>query len=203
MEPESREPLDRERARKRRAEQIQRRRVVLAVFVLALIVLIVVLLIAFAGGSEEGQATSSTESEESTSTTLAAATYSAFLTGADSVPAVKTEATAAVTLTYDPETKALTYTLEINGLTSPSSAAIYEGAAGTNGTAVVTLFAGPTEEGKFSGVLAEGSIEDTDLTGPLAGKTIGDLIALIKEGSAYASVGNKSHPVDAIRGLLR
>jgi hypothetical protein len=175
---------------------------VVAVFSLVLIILVVILVIACPGGSDE-TGTTSTESSETTSTSLIAATYTAVLTGDDSVPPVATESTGKLTLTYDPEVPALNFVLEIDGLTDTTVAAIYEGAAGTNGTAVYTLFAGPTKEGKLVGTLAEGIIEDADLTGTLAGQTLGDLIALIKEGNAYASVGNKSHPVDAIRGQIR
>ena len=57
--------------------------------------------------------------------------------------------------------------------------------AGKNGGPVAGLFAGPKKEGKFSGELAKGTITDKDLIGPLAGKTIGDLVKLIKDGGAY------------------
>ena len=202
MEPDSRDPSAIEPARRRRAQQIYRRRLVVGVFLLALIILIIVLVIACPGGSDQ-TGTTSTESSETTSTSLIAATYTAVLTGDDSVPPVRTESTGTLTLTYDPEVPSLTFVLEVDGLTDPSVSAIYEGAPGTSGTAVLTLFPGPTEIGVKRGVLAEGTIEDADLTGTLAGQTVGDLIALIKEGNAYASVGNKSHPVDAIRGQIR
>lgn len=202
MEPDSRDPSAIDPARQRRAQQIYRRRLVVGVFLLALIILIIVLVIACPGGSDE-TGTTTTETSETTSTSLIAATYTAFLTGDESVPPVKTESTGTLTLTYDPEVPALTFKLEIDGLTDTTVAAVYEGATGSSGIAVYTLFAGPTEEGQFRGVLAEGAIEDADLTGTLAGKTVGDLIALIKDGNAYASVGNKSHPVDAIRGQIR
>ncbi len=202
MEPESRDPSAIDRAHQRRAQQIYRRRLVLGAFVLGLIILVVVLVVVFSGGSEE-PGTTSTESSETTSTSLIAATYMALLTGDESVPPVNTESTGTLTLTYDPEVPALTFVLEVDGLLDTTSAAIYEGSAGTNGTAVYTLFAGPTVEGEKHGELASGTIEDADLTGTLAGLAVGDLIALVKEGKAYVSVGNKSHPVDAIRGQIR
>jgi len=205
MEPENRrDPAARDRTRQRRAQQVQRRRLALGVFVLALIVLIAALVIGLSGGSDDGVASSTTtEAGETTSTTLVAATYTADLTGAESVPALPTKATGSFTLTYDPEAEALTFVLDISGLTSPSVAAVYEGAPGTSGTAVLNLFPGPAKEGLFSGVLAEGTIEEAELTGSLVGGTIGDLIALIKAGDAYVSVGNVSHPVDAIRGQIK
>lgn len=202
MEYDPRSPSDNERARERRAQQVYRRRVVLGIFLLALIILIIILVIACPGGTEE-TGTSSTETSETTSTSLIAATYTAVLTGDDSVPPVQTDSTGKLTLTYDPDLPELSFLLEIDGLTDTTVAAIYEGSPGASGTAVYTLYGGPTVEGQKFGELASGVIEEADLTGPLAGGTIGDLIALIKEGDAYASVGNKSHPVDAIRGPIR
>ena len=88
-------------------------------------------------------------------------------------------------------------------MTDTSVATIYEGTPGTSGTAVLTLFDGPTVTGVLRGELAAGSVEATSLTGTLTGATIGDLIALIEEGNAYVSVGNSSHPIEAIRGQIR
>ena len=193
------DPMAREQARRRRAQQVQRRRVVLGALVV-LVVLIVVLAIGLSGG---GGAAVSTTSTQSTETSLVAATYTAELTGAESVPSVKTASTGTLTLTYDPDAATLAFVLEIDGLTNASVATIYEGAAGTSGTAVLTLFDGPTESGVFRGELASGSVEAMSLTGTLTGATIGDLIALIEEGNAYVSVGNTSHPIDAIRGQIR
>ena len=202
MEFDPRGPSPDERARERRAQQVYRRRMVLGIFLLALIILIIILVIACPGDTDE-TGTTSTDTSQSTSTSLIAATYTAVLTGDDSVPSVKTDSTGKLTLTYDPEIPELTFLLEIDGLTDTTSAAIYEGAAGTNGTVVYTLYGGPTVEGQKFGELASGTIEDIDLTGTLAGMTTADLIALIKDGNAYVSVGNKSHPVDAIRGPIR
>ena len=193
------DPLAREQARRRRAQKVQRRRVVLGAFVV-LVVLIVVLAIGLSG---DGGTAVSTTSTESTETSLAAATYAAELTGADSVPTVKTASTGTLTLTYDPDAATLTFVLDINGLTDTSVATIYEGTPGTSGTAVLTLFDGPTVTGVLRGELAAGSVEATSLTGTLTGATVGDLIALIEEGNAYVSVGNSSHPIDAIRGQIR
>jgi hypothetical protein len=176
----------------------------LGICVLALLVLVLILVIACPGG-EKATVTTTTGSE--TATTLVSGTYTAELTGAESVPPVETAAAATLTLTYDAETEKLTYELRVTSpLTNPSVAAIYEGAPGTDGTAVYTLFAGPTKTGTFTGLLpdetTDNTIIDADLVGTLSGKTVADLIALIKEGNAYVSIGNESHPVDAIRGQI-
>jgi hypothetical protein len=202
MQPEiDREPTDRQRARQRRAEQVQRRRMALFICLLGLIVLIVILALTCSGGEETASTT--TETSEPTGVSLVSATYTAELTGAKSVPPVDTTATAELTLTYDAETEELSYVLEItHALTNPDSAAIYEGDSGTLGTPVYTLFAGPTEEGSVVKELASGIILAQDLIGPLQDGTLADLIELIQEGRAYVSIGNTSHPVDAIRGQI-
>lgn len=193
----------RERARKRRQQQIQRRRIVLAVLVLALIVLIVGLAVGLSGKSTDTTGTTSAEGS-STSTTLGAATFTAELTGANSVPAVKTASTGTLTMEYDPTAMKLSYKLTIDGLSNPATAAIYEGAPGTTGTVVYVLFAGPTKAAtSFQGELASGTIEPGQLQGSLKDGTIGDLVALIRAGNAYVSVGNTSHPGDAIRGTIK
>ena len=194
-----RELTPRESQRRRRKEQIQRRRLVAALCLLGLIVVIIVLVITCSGSTGGG---TTTTTGEPTSTTLGAATYKADLTGADAVPAVQTDATGTFSMSYDPETAGLTYTLEVEALTSPSVATIYQGAAGESGSAVYTLFAGPAEQGDYSGVLAQGTIDETNLTGSLEGGTLGDLIALVKDGKAYVSVGTTANPIDAIRGQI-
>ena len=195
-----RELTPRELHRQRRKEQIQRRRLVAGLCLLGLIIIIIVLVTTCSGDSTDE--TTTTTSGETTSTTLGASTYTADLTGADSVPAVETDATGTFILSYDPETEELAYDLEVDGLASPSLATIYQGVEGESGTAVYTLFGGPAEEGDFSGVLSQGTIDETNLTGPLEGGTLGDLIALIKDGEAYVSVGTTDNPVDAIRGQI-
>ncbi len=199
------DPLARERSRKHRADQIRRRRIVLAVCVLGLIVLIVALAVALSGGSDDTTTTTnSAGGGETTSTTLGAATFTADLTGANAVPPVQTASTGKLTLTYDPTALTLAFTLTIDGLSKPNTAAIYEGSAGSVGTVVYALYTGPAQAGtNFQGELASGTIESGKLQGSLAGGTIGDLIALIQAGNAYASVGNVSHPVDAIRGPIK
>ncbi len=202
MQPEM-DPVAKERARRRqkRQEQIQRRRMALGIGVLALIVLIVALAIGLSGGD----ATPDTSSTTTTSLPLESASYSSDLTGDQSVPAVQTQASASFRMEYIPDSKELSWSLEITHvLTNPTLAAIYEGAPGTeNGESVYVLFvAEPGEEGAKTGILAEGVIVEADLVGPLLGGTIADLIQLIKEGNAYVSIGNKSHPIDAIRGQI-
>ena len=190
----------RELHHQRRKEQIQRRRLIAGLILLGLIIIIIVLVATCSGGGDK--TTTTTKSSDTTSTTLGAATYTADLNGNSSVPAVKSTATGSLTLTYDPQSEELSYTLKVTGLTSPTSAAIYQGAEGDQGTPVYTLLADPAKAGAFSGTLARGIIDEANLTGPLADKTLADLIGLIVQGNAYVSVGTAAHPVDGIRGQI-
>lgn len=195
-----RELTPRELQRQRRKEQIQRHRLV-AVLCLVGLIIVIIVLVATCGGSKDTETTTTTKGE-TTSTTLGAAAYKADLAGADSVPKVETDATGSFLMTYDPDTEELTYNLDVENLTAPSVATLYEGAAGESGAAVYTLFAGPAESGDYSGVLAQGTVDVTSLTGSLEGGTLGDLIALILAGKAYVSVGTTQTPVDRIRGQI-
>ncbi len=201
MQPEM-DPVARERARRRqkRQEQIQRRRMALGVGVLAVIVVVVILIVALSGGDN----TPITSSSSTTSMPLESASYAAELTGDQSVPAVTTQASATFAMEYISDTKELSWRLEITkALTNPTLAAIYEGKAGVSGAAVYMLYvAGEGEEGSKVGLLEEGVINEDDLIGPLQGGTMADLIQLIRDGNAYVSIGNKSHPTDAIRGEI-
>ena len=47
-----------------------------------------------------------------------------------------------------------------------------------------------------------GNITDTDLTGPMQGKTLSDLISAIKNGDTYTNVHTPSHPDGEIRVKL-
>ena len=68
---------------------------------------------------------------------------------------------------------------------------------------MVTLFSGPKKEGKFSGTLSEGTITEKDLAGDLQGKTMNDLVQMIKSGDAYVNVHTDAHPDGKIRGQLK
>jgi hypothetical protein len=195
-----RELTSRELHRQRRKEQIQRRRLVAILCLLGLLILIIVLALTCSSGG--GTATTTTKSSDTTSTTLGAATYKAALNGARAVPAVNTAGSATFTMKYDPLGEELSFTLNVKGLASPSVATIYKGADGDTGTPIYTLFAGPAESGDYSGILAQGIIDEASLTGPLEGGSLGDLIQLVKDGQAYVSVGTKDHPVEAIRGQI-
>lgn len=193
-EDRRRELTPRELYQQRRKEQIARRRLVAALVLLGLIILIIVL-VATCGGKDETTTTTSS-SGETTTTTLTASEFTADLVGDD------TEASGALTLTYDPETEALTYELMLDGVVAPTVANIYEKGDDGAGTVVYVLYADDTEEEEYTGRLAEGTIDEASLTGSLEGGSVADLIQLIRDGKAYVAVGTADTPTEAIKGDL-
>ena len=129
--------------------------------------------------------------------------FKARLSGKEVVPAVETKAMGEADFTLSKDGKELTYILKLTDIEDVSAAHIHTGMTGKNGGPVAGLFAGPKKEGKFSGEIAKGTITDKDLIGPLAGKTIGDLVTLIKDGGAYVNVHTEKYPDGEVRGQIK
>jgi hypothetical protein len=158
-------------------------------------------------GSITTVAAPTTTSASTTTTALSTTTvpvraYVAQLSGANAVPSVSSSAGGSLTLTLSPDGSSADYVLEVSELEDVTVARMREGAAGEIGEEILTLYGGPTLDGDFTGVLAEGSFAADDLLGPLEGKTIADLVALIEAGSVYVNVGSTANPRGEIRGQL-
>ena len=59
------------------------------------------------------------------------------------------------------------------------------------------------KKGKFTGVLARGTITAANLVGPLKGKAVEDLVRDIRAGDAYVNVHTTAHPAGEIRGQIK
>lgn len=199
----------RPRARHRsRAELVQQRRFVLSVCVLALTVIITAAASQTSSAAVSPQASATADSSITTVSldpraSLVSKTYTAELRGSTSGEGTE-KPSALLTLDYDADLQELTYTLDIRSpIANPTVAAICQGASDQRGSTVYTLFAGPSIAGRFSGVLSAGTMEAGSLVGTLRGGTLADLVLLIERGSAYATIGTSSSPVDAARGQIK
>jgi len=118
--------------------------------------------------------------------------FSAKLTGASQVPEPTTsKATGELKLMVSADGKKVSYTLSVENIRNPSGADMHLGPATANGPAVVRLFpahGAAAKKGDFSGVLAEGTITAGDLTGPLLGSPLADLIEQIRDSNTYVNV---------------
>ena len=129
--------------------------------------------------------------------------FEAKLSGNEVVPAVATKAIGAADFRLSADGKELTYILTLKDIENVTAAHIHTGMMGKNGGPVAGLFAGPKKEGKFSGEIAKGTITNKGLVGPLAGKTIGDLVEMIKMGGAYVNVHTDKYPDGEVRGQIK
>jgi hypothetical protein len=134
--------------------------------------------------------------------TAASRTFNAHLTGRNEVPPVATKAQGEATLRLNDGRTSMTYRVNVAGLENATAAHIHSGTRGQNGPIVVTLFSG-LKPGRFSGVLARGTITSANLEGQLAGQPLSALVRLIRSGQAYVNVHTQKYPAGEIRGQLR
>ncbi len=145
----------------------------------------------------------------STSTTAAATppatgikTFTAQLSGAEVVPAVTTTATGSATFTVDPTGTKVHFVLEVSNISDVIASRLHEGKPRTNGSGLLILYPGPTQDGPFTGALAGGNFDASVLIGSLSGGTIADFVALLESGQAYVNVGTTKNPAGEIRGQV-
>ncbi len=131
------------------------------------------------------------------------ASWQTELSGAQEVPPRATPATGEASFELSADGASIHYEIEVEDISNVIMAHIHMGAVGINGPIVVWLFpvGGPPPAapggGPFEGVLATGTITASSLVGPLAGHTLGDLVALLNIGNAYVNV----HTKDSLAGM--
>ena len=129
--------------------------------------------------------------------------FHAKLTGHDEVPSVTTKATGEAKFKLSSDGKELSYELHVKNIENASAAHIHQGMKGKSGPPVANLFTGPKKEGKFDGELSKGTLTDKDLSGNLMGKSLEDLVKLIKSGDAYVNVHTDANPEGEIRAQIK
>jgi hypothetical protein len=117
-------------------------------------------------------------------------TYKATLTGAEEVPARPSSATATAEFQLSDDGQSMTYKVTVTSpITNLVAGHIHTGKKGENGPVVVSLVpAGQPGNGPKSGVVGEGTITAANLTGPMAGMTMKDLVAALDSGDTYANL---------------
>ncbi len=132
--------------------------------------------------------------------------FRAQLSGAQEVPPVETLSRGQAIFRMSRDGNELHFKLIVANLRDVRMAHIHLAQAGVNGPVVAWLYPGgppPVEiPGRFSGVLAEGTITAADLVGPLAGMTLGDLADAMRAGDTYVNVHTAAYPGGEIRGQI-
>jgi glucose/arabinose dehydrogenase len=114
--------------------------------------------------------------------------FSAGLTGADEVPPRLSTATGKLDLRVIKGGRAIEFALSVEGISNVVGVHLHLNVPGQNGPIVVGLFSGPPGGGPVTGTIASGQFTAAKLTGPLAGRTLRDLIREIQAGRVYVNV---------------
>jgi len=132
--------------------------------------------------------------------------FNAILLGSKGVPPIQTSAIGVAKFTLSSDGKWLGYVLTVLDTNNVIGAHIHMGNSTQNGPIEVFLYGNhnmtqpPT--GKVDGVLSRGFIADSDLTGPMAGKHMQELLNQIQNGYAYVNVHTTQNPKGEIRGQI-
>jgi hypothetical protein len=150
--------------------------------------------------------------------------FTATLSAKEVVPPAKTSATGVAN--FDATQNSLNYQINVLNAGTITKVQIHSGSIGTNGDVLVTLFESkgkddnllgklpklPDISPKFSDISsttqrsssfsASGNVQAADLTGPLAGKSINDLVSAMQSGNTYVNVHTEEHPEGELRGQI-
>jgi hypothetical protein len=120
--------------------------------------------------------------------------WSQHLSGDFEVPIRDTHAQGQAIFHLSKDGSALQYKLIASNIENVFQAHIHMGPPGENGPIVVWLYpsttpgAGPLGAGRHDGVLAQGTITAANFIGPLAGKSMSDLVEIMQSNEAYVNV---------------
>jgi hypothetical protein len=128
--------------------------------------------------------------------------FDAILTGASEVPPVETSASGFAELELEEGSDNMEYGIIVMNIDKVTLAHIHQGSSSEAGPVIAMLFNASTPTGPTTGGLVEGSITSANLEGPLQGKQLSDLIALIQNGQAYVNVHTEQNPDGEIRGTV-
>ena len=149
--------------------------------------------------------------------------YNATLTGSQQVPPVKTNGIGTASFELLDDHKTLHYQINVLDVPKITGIHIHQGKLGENGDVIVNLY--NSKENIFqnenetklsqiesssvtingntqSSLIASGTINNSDLEGPLSGKDISDLITLMQSKNTYVNVHSETYPDGEIRGQI-
>jgi hypothetical protein len=128
--------------------------------------------------------------------------FDVILTGAAEVPPVQTSASGFAELGVMDGGNRMEYDIIAINIDRVTQAHIHQGTSSEAGPVVATLFNASTPTGPTTGELTDGFITSANLEGPLQGKQLSDLIALMQNGQAYVNVHTEQNPDGEIRGTI-
>ncbi len=172
-------------------------------------IMLALMILSFGCGKSGEKGQSAQASKTSSVLTLQNSDFHADLSGTNEVPdSISTKASGQALFKFNSDSTKLHYLVNVTNIDSVIMAHIHKGSATENGPILVWLYPDTGQHpqlmpGPTNGTLAEGVITAQNLTGPLQGKTIADLKALMQSDSTYVQVHTKQHPDGEIRGQIK
>lgn len=124
---------------------------------------------------------------------LAGGAYAAMLTGDAEVPPRATPASGQATFQLSNDGQSLAYTVTVRGIANVTAGHLHLGAPDANGDIILPLVpSAPPGGGLRNGIIGQGTATAAQLTGPLAGKSLGDLVAEMDLGNVYVNIHTAS-----------
>lgn len=134
-------------------------------------------------------------------------TFETELTGEAEVPPVETDASGHATFHADPDRGEVHYEVYVEGICNVTQGHIHLGKEGENGDVIAWLYPEDEQEPKLiegpsDGVLAEGTLTEDDLIGPLEGESVDAAAQTMKEEGVYVNIHTEAYPDGEIRGQI-
>ena len=126
----------------------------------------------------------------------------AILSGRNEVPPVKTNARGEAIFRLSADRKKLEFRLFLRNIENVTVAHIHLGERGENGPVVAFLFGPLTKAVSIEEAVFTGVITKDDLVGPLADRSLNDLVREMRSENTYVNVHTVQHPDGEIRGQI-
>ncbi|WP_373496597.1 CHRD domain-containing protein [Aquiflexum sp.] len=128
--------------------------------------------------------------------------YGAFLTGTEEVGPVDAMGTGAAFFELVDGGMGIKYQIRVANMEGIVAGHIHTAAFGGNGPVVAFLFPNQPASPLVNGVIAEGTITESQLRGPFLGMTLDVLIDALNDGMAYVNIHTVKFPGGEIRGQI-
>lgn len=115
--------------------------------------------------------------------------FSVPLTGAQEVPPVQTSGSGTASLTYDPGSRQVTWSVTVSGLSSPATMAHFHGPAAEGKNGPVAIWLSKHGEAPANPITGEATLTP-------------EQAAQFMAGNWYINVHSKDHPAGEIRGQV-
>lgn len=129
--------------------------------------------------------------------------FAAVLLGENEVPPVETDAAGLAVFDLDEVAGTLEYRVYVANLEGITESHIHKGPPGFNGNAVVYLLRPRDDPVSITGLLAAGTVTESDLFGVLGREGFGSFVENLRTENLYVNVHTEEHPAGEIRGQIR